>query len=879
MPHLILVHGRGQAFAIPETARRELAEATRWGLQRAGYDYIDWIPIDFAFYGDLYRSDADAADGGAERGGASLEHSALQAAIAGDLLGVTETAADPEAERLGVPDLVRLVATLDERFGVGARFVRRFMADVAAYLDDQDLRERTIDRVRDAVMQADLAVLVGHSLGSIAAYELLLRDPGLHVGALVTFGSPLGLPTVRRRLQQRGADRFPPNLRRWVNVYNQEDFVAAVPLLQPLYPSGDDRSIEDVEALGQDPSLRNPAAAHDIATYLSSMAMGRALTQVLDELGLGAAPEAPEAVPMVAAAVEESASEPYLEVGEAFEALAVPEDAEFERPAMILEVDEEAERGSVREGPGQVPAPDGQAGSPTDGGTAASRQQTRTVERTASADFPPVVEPESENLLQFAIAREAVYSHGTPFIIEVPADAREETITVSVQASDFDILDPDTGRTRNFHRVTLDLTDEGQEVRGAFLLRAHAADADLRTTIYLRFSHANLPVGQIDLSTTISPARAQVSAARASSVGGGIRLSLSAAPPPDLVFHVSRRDDGRFEIAVDRRSGPKPFDNWPLGSFPVVGEASGLAASILQQFRTAREMKPAALRENRIDGLGLALWWQLPDQFRTFYWEEMHGQELSIAINSQEPYIPWELVKPQRDPVGGETAPMLGLAFAIARWKQKCFYPVPLTIAGFAAIAPAYQSNPLEHTAAEAAELERRYGARLVPGRYAEVTDLLKGTGVQAIHFAGHGRFEPANPTDSKIELSDSPLVPGDVMTATVGRSDRPLVFVNACEVGNQGWALTQIGGWADTFCDAGCTAFVGPYWAVNDQVAKKAALLFYEELRTGRTVGQAMQAIRRQFWEDDEFRYHPTWLAYSLHCHPNVTVDFAERA
>ncbi len=502
----------------------------------------------------------------------------------------------------------------------------------------------------------------------------------------------------------------------------------------------------------------------------------------------------------------------------------------------------------------------------------------RTVERTVSADFPPAVEPESENLLTYAIAREAIFPTHSGISLLRPPDVREVKLTVSVQAKGFDILDPDTTTSRNFHRITLDVTDEDQEVRGGFLLRAHTTDDDLPTTIYVRFSHANLPVGQLELPTTISPTRTRIAAPRAANIGGGIRLSFDPAPPPDLVFHISQTHDGKFEIVVDRRSGERRFDNWPLGEFPIQGDPAVFAESVLQQFRMARELQPPEQRAGRIDGLGVDLWWQLPEHFRDFYWEQMHGQQLSIAINSQEPYIPWELIKPQRTKAGGETAEMLGLAFSMARWKQGRFYPDPLKVAGFAAIAPTYPDNPLQHTSLEAQELERRYGARLVPGQYGEVTALLRSTGVQAIHFAGHGRFEPTTPTDSKIELADHPLVPSDVRTATVGRTDRPLMFVNACEVGNQGWSLTQIGGWADTFCDAGCTAFVGPYWAVNDRVAKKAAILFYDELGAGRTLGQAMQAIRRRFWEDDEFQYHPTWLAYSLHCHPNVTVQFASR-
>jgi CHAT domain-containing protein len=155
------------------------------------------------------------------------------------------------------------------------------------------------------------------------------------------------------------------------------------------------------------------------------------------------------------------------------------------------------------------------------------------------------------------------------------------------------------------------------------------------------------------------------------------------------------------------------------------------------------------------------------------------------------------------------------------------------------------------------------------------VVQLLRSRGLQAIHFAGHGRFDPAAADASELLLADAPLRPTDVAGATIGQAERPLVFVNACEVGQQEWALTQIGGWAEAFCAAGCTAFVGPYWPVEDRVAARAARVFYEALRAGETVGQAMQAVRRRFQTDAEFPAHPTWLAYTLHCQPNVTVEF----
>jgi hypothetical protein len=56
--------------------------------------------------------------------------------------------------------------------------------------------------------------------------------------------------------------------------------------------------------------------------------------------------------------------------------------------------------------------------------------------------------------------------------------------------------------------------------------------------------------------------------------------------------------------------------------------------------------------------------------------------------------------------------------------------------------------------------------------------------------------------------------------------------------------------------------------------------LVFYQQLSQGRTVAEAVREMRRHFYEDDDPRmlYHPTWLAYSLHCHPNIGIEYQTR-
>ncbi len=980
MVRLVITHGRDNAYEVPEIMSEPFEKAVRSGLSRLEVPYANSIPVDFAFYGDVWREDsADLERGGEERrameGASEQEVRDLQIAVARQIL---EASLGPgitgETERLGWDTLGQAIAALESRLPVGiAQFVlTKFAADTAEYFARPELRYRALQLLLDAVRaHGDEVVLLAHSMGTILSYDLLMAHHDLPVLALITFGSPLGLRAIRAGVANVHRETpFPPTLPRWVNVYNKEDLIAAVQELAPLFPSGDDRRVDDVNARkGKSPGLGNKLfAAHDPYVYLRSVAVARAIDSavadrfwsgttspgtgaigspggflngdIVDNAGGQGGPGLPGVgyVPNYPATYGAAcAGYATLNCPDAATLTGcgvLPDDFDYEAPPYggTEATTEAADRERVwPEDEAAEPA----TGDRTDvemangGGAGAERGETsaepvtqRRVKRTASADFPGRVDSASENLLQYSIASEATYGYTADLDIAVPAHVKELPIRVTVQASDFEVLDPDTGKSRNSQLATLDL-ESGEPVGGEFLLRARKTQQDFNARIHVRFSYKGLPVGRISILTTIvanevsidadlAPARAEttgdtVRTAAASTHPGVPALAFSSVPPgngggngggngngggggggggtisidpsmvaasPDYVIYVDDRGDGNFEISLGRNIRPKPFPLKSMGMFPTRGNAWAYAQSKLEQFRLSREFKTPEQRRNRVEGLGRALWNELPDPFKDHYWREMHGRQLSLAIYSEEPYVPWELIIPHG--AGGIEAPMLGLAFSIGRWRQEREYYDSFAVSGFRVVAPVYETDPLQEAQSEATELEKKYAARRVQGTYDDVVGLLKSSGYQVLHFSGHGRFDPKDGLESWIKLANGQLIPSDVQTANVGYTDHPLVFFNACEVGKETWTLTQIGGWADTFCDVGFSAFVGPYWAVNDKVARLAALLFYDELRKQKTVGEAMQAIRRQFWENTEHPAHPTWLAYSLHCHPNVKVQFA---
>lgn len=112
------------------------------------------------------------------------------------------------------------------------RLMEHYVHEAHDYLHDvrgirAEIRRRTRAAV-DSVPEATPVVLVGHSLGSVIAYDVLTGVPGLRqVDGLLTLGSPLGVDEIQDELEWTREDGFPALLRgRWFNVYDSLDVVA-----------------------------------------------------------------------------------------------------------------------------------------------------------------------------------------------------------------------------------------------------------------------------------------------------------------------------------------------------------------------------------------------------------------------------------------------------------------------------------------------------------------------------------------------------------------------------------------------------------------------------------------------------------------------------
>ncbi len=140
--------------------------------------------------------------------------------------------------------------------------------------------------------------------------------------------------------------------------------------------------------------------------------------------------------------------------------------------------------------------------------------------------------------------------------------------------------------------------------------------------------------------------------------------------------------------------------------------------------------------------------------------------------------------------------------------------------------------------------------------------------GYDLVHYAGHARYDSADPSNSAWLLAQGELTATDV--ASLSPPPR-LVFSNACESGATGaWRdgftyEDKAFGLASGFLLAGVQSYIGTFWRVHDDASADLAIAFYRALLDGETVGgalaQARQAvITRHGWSEI------VWASYMLY-------------
>jgi pimeloyl-ACP methyl ester carboxylesterase len=112
--------------------------------------------------------------------------------------------------------------------------LEKLAKDLIMYFGNPQVREKVLARFMTAVADSatyEAVIVIGHSMGSVIAYDVLSRMPDTKVDALISIGSPLGTPYVMGKLadvlqQSQRALSVPASVGKWYNFADRRDVVA-----------------------------------------------------------------------------------------------------------------------------------------------------------------------------------------------------------------------------------------------------------------------------------------------------------------------------------------------------------------------------------------------------------------------------------------------------------------------------------------------------------------------------------------------------------------------------------------------------------------------------------------------------------------------------
>ena len=183
-----------------------------------------------------------------------------QRAIERDLPGVERLLAEPEPSAVDRKEidrsgrrLARYWHLLGDSYPSLTRIVanpalRATLAEVRRYLEDREgigsrIRALLTEPLKAAWQSGSPVMLIGHSLGSVLAYDALWElsrregHPG-RVSLFLSLGSPIATRFIRVGLcgaDLSGGQRYPSNIERWVNVSARGELVALHPRIGPFF--------------------------------------------------------------------------------------------------------------------------------------------------------------------------------------------------------------------------------------------------------------------------------------------------------------------------------------------------------------------------------------------------------------------------------------------------------------------------------------------------------------------------------------------------------------------------------------------------------------------------------------------------------------------
>jgi hypothetical protein len=524
-------------------------------------------------------------------------------------------------------------------------------------------------------------------------------------------------------------------------------------------------------------------------------------------------------------------------------------------------------------------------------------ETSQAVELHTDVDFPHHVRPGEEQPLVVRLSPEA------------PTDTRVES-TVTIEMADplipepveVSIHAPGFRERQGVLKQTIQVYSFTASSPAIFLLTAGTEEG--AHTIGVDFRHKDRLIAsrRFDVLVSAQPpaevdTRGQPESRLAPANGGAaepeedepaaIPLLIITADAPlsaDVELRVHLGADNRLSYELHSRLPEVGYQNAPMGESRLAADPSRFLRSTFAELSTLAQNR-AASDPNRVikqmEAIGENLYLDLfPAALKEAYWKlvelRKQGTIRSLLITSDEPWIPWEMVKPYNEDTD-EADDYLAGSWQLCRWLAGPSPADRVQVMAARLIAPDLDLDFVEEEKRSFEEM-KGWGVDIGPGplQSLEEVQALKEKGeVELLHFATHGNFDANDPDEAVIRLADrAVLSPRDLRGSRVRglRRARPIIFLNACHTAQLGFTLTGLGGWAERMIiDVRASAFIGTLWEVNDELAAEFSHRFYQALWQRATLGEAFFTARRHVRTLQPA--NSTWLAYTLYGDPNIPV------
>jgi hypothetical protein len=458
---------------------------------------------------------------------------------------------------------------------------------------------------------------------------------------------------------------------------------------------------------------------------------------------------------------------------------------------------------------------------------------------------------------------------GEDVTIEAPREQKQFDLTVwLVVGEPFEVEGPAV------RPLTL-LRDKERSKNAEFTVvrKASAANAG-PVTFSALFAYQGRACGRV--SRQVQLAAGAAGPAREPLPQPGIAVD-AIAKPADLSVRIvaSDQDERLFQCIVQTPLLPA-YQQGQTGPWRLPSIAGVFVKGLMANFTAPGATNP--VRTSELVGAGVQLFEAAPKIFQKVFWEMIDAKVplRTISIVTEEPYIPWELMVPTRPGRDGEEEQRkpLGVEFLVSRWTSREHIQAPQRIPLRDAWVVAPTDSKLASAEEEAAlVLKEITGERVTPASIAMLVQDLGKQGRSLLHFICHGESGDDGGQililEKKEKLNAGFLRGMKPEVKKAFRASKPLVFLNACQVGRVVPALIGVGGFAEQFMILGASGVIAPLWSVKDSIAHELAVALYQriEQEPQTPFAEILRDLRKRSYADEGGE--DTWAAYCFYGDP----------